>query len=66
MPPDPPSYLKICSLNAGNAISENQILKISWGHGDSAHTFGDCILSWAEDKEGNGPFGSSAPPLKNP
>jgi hypothetical protein len=27
--------------------------------------FGDRILSWAEGK-GNGPFGSFAPPLKNP
>jgi hypothetical protein len=31
----------------------------------SAHTFGDRILSWGEGKE-NGPFGSFAPPLKNP
>ena len=31
----------------------------------SAHTFGDRILSRGEGKE-NGPFGSFAPPLKNP
>jgi hypothetical protein len=31
----------------------------------SAHTFGDRILSWEKSKE-NGPFGSFAPPLKNP
>jgi hypothetical protein len=31
----------------------------------SAHTFSNRILSWREGKE-NGPFGSFAPPLKNP
>jgi hypothetical protein len=31
----------------------------------SAHTFGDRKLSWGENKE-NWPFGSFAPPLKNP
>ena len=50
----------MCSQNAGNAISENQILKISWGGGHaptfnplansclrySAHNFGDRILCW--------------------
>jgi hypothetical protein len=25
-------YFKLCSQNAGNAISETQILKISWGY----------------------------------
>ena len=60
----------MCSQNAGNAISETQILKfsgacprtplvISWLW-YSAHTFGDRILpSWGEGKE-NGPFGSFA------
>jgi hypothetical protein len=28
---------------------------------DLAHTFGDHLLSWGEDKE-NGPFGNFAPP----
>jgi hypothetical protein len=34
----------------------------------SAHTFGDRILSWVSWEKGkeNGPFGSFAPPLKNP
>jgi hypothetical protein len=66
----------MCSQNAGNAISETHILKISWEGMPpdpvanfclwySAHTFGDRILSWGVGKE-NGPFGSFAPPLKNP
>jgi hypothetical protein len=49
----------MCSQNAGNAISETQILKISWGGMPpdplailclrySAHTFGDRILSWGK------------------
>jgi hypothetical protein len=25
-------FFKMCSQNAGNAISETQILKMSWGH----------------------------------
>ena len=69
-------FKKMCSQNAGNAISETQILEISLEGLPqtpvansclrySAHTFGDRILSWGEGKE-NGPFGSFAPPLKNP
>jgi hypothetical protein len=68
-------FFLMCSQNAGNAISETQILKIPWACPQiplanlclwySAHTFGDRILSWGEGKE-NGPFGSFAPPLKNP
>jgi hypothetical protein len=42
-----------------------QILLANSGLRYSAHTFGDRILSWGEDRE-NGPFGSFAPPLKNP
>ena len=47
----------MCSQNAGNAISETQILKISSYLRYLPHTFGDRILSWGEGKE-NGPFGS--------
>ena len=47
----------MCSQNAGNAISETQILKISSYLRYLLHTFGDRILSWGEGKE-NGPFGS--------
>ena len=49
------------------AVSETQILKIFWGLWPqtsiansclrySAHTFGDCILSWGEGKERMGPL----------
>jgi hypothetical protein len=54
----------MCSQNAGNAISETQILKISWGgHAPrfnplansclrySAHTFGDRILCWGRARK---------------
>jgi hypothetical protein len=66
-------FFQMCCQNAGNAISETLILKISWGACPLvnsclrylAHTFGDRILSWREGKE-NGPFGSFAPPLKDP
>jgi hypothetical protein len=70
------TFKKMCSQNAGNAISETHILKISsvgmpqtpvanFCLPDSAHTFGDRILSWGEGKE-NRPLDSFAPPLKNP
>jgi hypothetical protein len=69
-------FFKMCFQNAGNAISETQIFKISWGGmlpdplanscvRYSAHTFGDRIPSWEVGKE-NGLFGSFTPPLKNP
>jgi hypothetical protein len=69
-------FFKMCTQNAGNSISETQILKISWGGAPrppivnsclrySAYTSRDRILSLGEGKE-SGPFGSFAPPLKNP
>jgi hypothetical protein len=55
-------FLKTCSQNAGNVISETQILKISWGACPqtplansslrfSAHTFGDRKLSWGRTRK---------------
>jgi hypothetical protein len=56
-------FFLMFSQNTGNAISETQILKISWGHAPaqtplansclrySPHTLGDRILSWGEGKE---------------
>jgi hypothetical protein len=56
----------MCSQNEGNAISDTQILKISWWACPqtplansclqySANTFGNRILSCGEGKK-NGPF----------
>jgi hypothetical protein len=52
----------MCSQNAGNAISEAQILKISWEAcpptplanscmRQSSHTFGDRILCWGRARK---------------
>jgi hypothetical protein len=73
---EPEIFFKMCSQNAGNTISETQIKKNFLGEAYplantclrySAHTFGDWIFGYPGEGQGeNGPFGSFAPPLKNP
>jgi hypothetical protein len=68
----------MCSQNAGNAISETQILKIfCGGHaprppqltracGTRLTPSAIAYYPGGEGMQENGPFGSFAPPLKNP